>query len=326
MSTLNAPYLHSEVKAYQFIEAIVWPDGPVCPHCGGVDKIGKLEGKSTRIGVHKCYQCFKPFTVKVGTIFESSHVKLHLWLQAIFLMVSSKKGISSNQLHRTLGVTLKTAWFMSHRIREAMRTEGFAPMSGGGGQAVEVDETYFGEKETVLQRYPSGKAYPRGKRSIVALVQRAGRAKTIHVEHTDKNTVTNIILANMSRDAKLYTDESKLYGDAHQIAVEHETVNHSAGEYARGDVHTNTVEGYFSIFKRGMKGIYQHCSEKHLHRYLNEFDFRYSNRVALGVNDATRTDKAVRGIIGKRLTYRTTDSWTKALQPQKQSAPPQAEA
>jgi transposase-like protein len=316
MSALYAPHLHSEVKAYQFVEAIVWPEGPTCPHCGGFEKVGKLEGKSTRIGVYKCYDCLKPFTVKVGTIFESSHVKMHLWLQAIFLMVSSKKGISSNQLHRTLGVTLKTAWFMSHRIREAMKTLHIDPM-GNDGQPVEVDETYFGDKEHVIKRSRKGKSTHAGKRSVVALVERGGRARTIHVERADKVTLNKIIRENINREASLYTDESNLYNDAGSMFEAHESVNHSKGEYVRGEAHTNTAEGYFSIFKRGMKGVYQHCSEKHLHRYLAEFDFRYSNRVALGVNDLARTNEAVRGIIGKRLTYRTTDPWTKTLQPQK---------
>ncbi|MBX9907277.1 MAG: IS1595 family transposase [Beijerinckiaceae bacterium] len=303
-SVLSDKHFHNEAAAYAFVEARVWPEGPVCPHCGGFERIGKMGGKSTRIGTYKCYQCRKPFTVKVGTVFEASHVPMHLWLQAMFLLSSSKKGISANQLHRTLGVTLKTAWFMAHRVREAMRLVGFEPM-GGSGAIVEADETYFGDKEVVTKRTIRGKAAHSSKRSIVALVERGGRARTFHVERADKVTVTGIVSKNIARETRLMTDESRLYADALDHVAEHDHVKHSAGEYVRGDINTNTVEGYFSIFKRGMKGIYQHCSEKHLHRYLSEYDFRYNNRVALGVNDIARTEAAVRGIVGKRLTYRT---------------------
>jgi transposase-like protein len=305
-SVLSDKHFHNEAAAYTFVEARVWPEGPVCPHCGGFERIGKMGGKSTRIGTYKCYQCRKPFTVKVGTVFEASHVPMHLWLQAMFLLSSSKKGISSNQLHRTLGVTLKTAWFMSHRIREAMRTVGFEPM-GGADAIVEADETYFGDKEHVTKRTKKGKSGHSGKRSIVALVERGGKARTFHVDRADKITVTGIVRANIDREARLMTDESRLYSDASAIVASHETINHARGEYVRGDVTTNTVEGYFSIFKRGMKGVYQHCSEKHLNRYLSEYDFRYNNRVGLGVNDIARTDAAIRGIVGKRLTYETTN-------------------
>ncbi len=304
MSAFNEPHFHNEAAAYHFVEKRVWPVGPVCPHCGGFKKIGKLEGKSTRAGVYKCYQCRKPFTVKVGTVFESSHVKLHIWLQAMFLIASSKKGISSNQLHRTLGVTLKTAWFMSHRIREAMRVVGIEPM-GGVGSIIETDETYFGDKELVTKRTKKGKSGHSGKRIVVALVERDGSARSIHVSKISKIEMSKIIAENINPQSRLHTDESRLYADALNFVAEHDAVYHTKGEYVRGNTHTNTVEGYFSIFKRGMKGIYQHCSEKHLQRYLAEFDFRYSNRVALGVNDVERTDLAIKGIVGKRLTYRT---------------------
>lgn len=303
-SVLNDKHFHNEAAAYAFVEARIWPEGPVCPHCGGFERIGKMGGESTRIGTYKCYQCRKPFTVKVGTVFEASHVPMHLWLQAMFLMSSSKKGISSNQLHRTLGVTLKTAWFMSHRIREAMRTVGFEPM-GGAGAVVEADETYFGDKEHVTKRTKRGKSAHSSKRSVIALVQRGGEVRTFHVDRADKVTVTAIVSANVAKESRLHTDESRLYSDAHMHVAQHETVAHTGHEYVRGDVTTNTVEGYFSIFKRGMKGVYQHCGEKHLHRYLSEFDFRYNNRVKLGVNDVARTDAAIRGIVGKRLTYQT---------------------
>jgi transposase-like protein len=315
-SVLSAPHFHDEEAAYAFLEARVWPNGPVCPKCGGVERISKMQGASTRIGSYKCYQCRSKFTVKVGTVFESSHVPLHTWLQAVALLTASKKGISSNQLHRTLGVTLKTAWFMSHRIREAMRDGSLAPM-GGGGKIVEADETYQGRRATARDVTTSGRPFIKkgkkgtpAKRAIIALVERGGNVRSFHVENADKATVNQIVSENLSREARLMTDESRLYNDAAAHVASHDTVKHSAGEYVRYDgdltIHSNTVENVFSILKRGMGGIYQHCSEKHLHRYLAEFDFRYNNRVKLGVDDATRADNALRGIAGKRLTYRTT--------------------
>jgi transposase-like protein len=310
MSVLKDAHFHNEEAAYAWVEARVWPNGPICPHCGGVERISKMQGKSTRIGAYKCYHCRKPFTVKVGTVFESSHVPLHLWLQAMFLLCSSKKGISSNQLHRTLGVTLKTAWFMSHRIREAMRSGDLAPMGGAGG-IVEADETYYGDKDVITTRTRRGKSGLSSKRSILALVERGGYVRTFHVERATKVAVTDVITQNVSREARLHTDESRLYHGIGEHVASHHSVHHSALEYARreGDIviHTNTVEGVFSIFKRGMRGVYQHCSEKHLHRYLAEYDFRYNNRIALGVNDVMRTENAIRAIIGKRLTYETTN-------------------
>jgi transposase-like protein len=310
-SVLSAPHFHDEQAAYAFLEARVWPNGPVCPKCGGVERISKMNGKSTRIGSYKCYQCRSKFTVKVGTVFEDSHVALHIWLQAVALLTASKKGISSNQLHRTLGVTLKTAWFMSHRIREAMREGALSPMGGGGG-IVEIDETYFGRMETPRPsprrqgRPPLKRKRDFDKRAIISLVERGGSVRSFHVENADKATVNIIVGENIAREARVHTDESRLYTDVAGHAASHDSVKHSAKEYVRGEVHTNTVEGVFSIFKRGMKGIYQHCDEKHLHRYLAEFDFRYNNRVALGVGDEARADQAIRGIVGKRLTYRTT--------------------
>jgi transposase-like protein len=310
-STLSAPHFHDEEAAYAFLEARVWPNGPVCPHCGGVERISKMQGKSTRIGVYKCYQCRKQLTVKVGTVFESSHVPLNVWLQAVALLTSSKKGFSSNQLSRILGVTLKTAWFMSHRIREAMRDD-VGSLLGGNGGVVEADETYIGrmaKSEPSPQR--KGRPYlkpnrPKRKRAVVSLVERGGKVRSFHVENADKATVTGIVNANIDRETRIHTDESRLYTGLDMSFADHESVRHSAGEYARGDVNTNSVEGFFSIFKRGMTGVYQHCAEKNLHRYLSEFDFRYNNRIKLGVNDAQRADIALQGIVGKRLTYRTT--------------------
>ena len=313
-SIISDKHFHDEAAAYQWVEARVWPEGPVCPHCGGVDRISPMKGKSTRLGVFKCYQCRKPFTVKIGTIFESSHVQLRLWLQAIFLISSSKKGISANQLHRTLGVTLKTAWFMGHRIREAMRSGNLTPM-GGEGKVVEADETYFGDipEEDRPQFTSTGRPVskdPRGspsrrKRTIVSLVERGGSVRSFHVPVAQPGSVVNVVRENIARESRLHTDESRLYIGVGKEFAAHETVNHSADEYVRGDVTTNTVEGYFSVFKRGMRGTYQHCAEKHLHRYLAEFDFRYNNRVALGVNDEARAAKMLQGIVGKRLTYQT---------------------
>ena len=300
-SVLSERHFHNEAAAYKFVEARVWPQGPICPHCGGFDRIGKLEGKSTREGVYKCYQCKKPFTVKVGTIFESSHVKLHLWLQAMFLMASSKKGVSSNQLHRTLGVTLKTAWFMSHRLRLAMQTVGLPPM-GGAGEIVEIDETFIGK----IDGQPKGKAGYGHKNVILTLVQRGGQSRSFHVPSTRRFDIEPAVRANILANTSVMTDDGKHYSKLKTMFASHDSVNHSKKEYVRGLTHTNTVEGFYSIFKRGMKGIYQHCSERHLHRYLAEFDFRYSNRIAVGVDDEGRTELFIRGIVGKRLTYQTT--------------------
>ena len=310
-SVLSDRHFHDEAAAYKFVEARIWPNGAVCPHCGGTDRNSPMKGKSTRIGTYKCYDCRKPFTVKIGTIFEASHVKLNLWLQAIFLMASSKKGISSNQLHRTLGVTLKTAWFMSHRLREAMREGGLGPL-GGNGLIVEVDETYYGptkEKRTVTTSgrpfTKSGRSGVSNKRAILGLIERGGMVRTFHVASATKENVAKLVNENVSHESMLFTDESRLYPAIGAKFLDHMTVKHSAGEYVRGGVHTNTIENFFSVFKRGMRGTYQHCAEKHLHRYLAEFDFRHNRRVAYGVNDIARADAILGGVVGKRLTYET---------------------
>lgn len=306
MSILSAEHFHDEAKAYEFIEARVWNQGPVCPHCKAQDRISKMKGKSTRIGTYKCYHCRKPFTVKVGTVFEASHIPLRLWLQAIFLLSSSKKGMSSNQLHRTLGITLKSAWFMSHRIREAMRTGGLGPM-GSGGNIVEADETFIGYKGDKKQ---TRKGYAH-RNAVLTLVNRGGEARSFHVETANQANIMPIVRENLAQEARVVTDDAGHYRNLDK-EFEHAFVNHSAGQYGRGEIHTNTVEGYYSIFKRGMKGIYQHCSEKHLHRYLAEYDFRYSNRVRLGVDDEQRAERTLKGIVGKRLTYRVVDRAAKA--------------
>jgi transposase-like protein len=301
-SVLDAKHFHDEEAAYAYLEARLWPNGPVCPHCGGIDRVGKLKGKSTRIGVWKCYQCRKPFRVTVGTVFEASHVPLRLWLQCVHLMASSKKGVSSNQLARTLGVTLKTAWFMSHRVREAMRTLGLVPM-GGAGKTVEIDETIQGRIEGAPRTVRWGQ-HLNWRNTVLTLVERGGEARSFHVEGVTMASLLPVIRANIQRESTVMTDELRSYTNLGDDFAKHEAVNHSIKEYVRGAVTTNTVEGYFSIFKCGMKGVYQHCKEKHLHRYLAEFDFRYSNRIALGVNDVARAGRALKGIVGRRLTYR----------------------
>ncbi len=317
MSVLSKPYFHNEAAAFEFVEGIIWNGEPSCPHCGVVGKVYDLKGVRSkpsqknpegveRHGLKKCASCRKQFTVRIGTIFEESHLPLHKWLQAIYLMCSSKKGISAKQLERTLECTYKTAWFLAHRIREAMRSGDLTPFGG----VVEADETYFGRVETPRTHSAIGLPYkgkkgggPANKMAVVTLVQRGGRVRSFHVDRATKATVTGIVSENIAREATLYTDESRLYTDAKQHVAAHESVRHTGGEYVRGDVTTNTVEGYFSIFKRGMKGVYQHCSEKHLHRYLAEFDFRYSEREALGVDDQERAMRALKGVIGKRLPY-----------------------
>ncbi len=300
MSILSRPEFHNEQTAYDYVEARIWPRGATCPKCGEQERVSKMGGKSTRIGAYKCYQCRKPFTVKVGTIFESSHVKMNIWLQAIYLMCASKKGISSNQLHRTLGVTLKTAWFMSHRIREAMRSDNTVDFGSGGG-VVEVDETFIGHKH---KKAEGARGYAH-KNAMLSLVDRTtGQSKSFVVENVKSSTLLPILRENIAKEAIVYTDEAKQYTKLGAEFAEHDFTTHSKGNYVRGNVHTNTIEGYFSIFKRGMKGVYQHCNKRHLHRYAAEFEFRYNNRVANGANDLVRADIALQSIVGKRLTYR----------------------
>jgi transposase-like protein len=301
VSAMSLPKIYTdENAAREHLEKLLWPEGPLCPHCGNADpaRIRKLEGKSTRPGVFKCNECRKPFSVTVGTVFERSHIPLHKWVYATHLLTSSKKGISSHQLMRMLDVTYKTAWFMSHRIREGMRPKELTPM-GGGGMTVEADETFIGrlEGQTKAQGYAH-------KNVVLTLVERGGIARSFHIENTSVSQIVPIVRQNVRRESKLMTDEARQYVNLGKEFDSHGAVRHANREYVRGEVHTNTVEGYYSIFKRGMKGVYQHCAEKHLHRYLSEFDFRYSNRSKLGIEDAERADKALQGITGKRLTYR----------------------
>lgn len=301
-SIFSAPQFNDEAAAYAFVEAHLWPDGPVCPHCGVIGKAGRLQGKSNRPGLWKCYACRKPFTVKIGTIFEASHIQMRDWLCAIHLICSSKKGISANQLHRTLGITLKSAWFMAHRIREAFKPAGRQAPFGNDGGHVEIDETYYGKKEEAI----AGQRGIGHKHTVMALVERGGRIRSLHMPVLRKRDAFDVIKHHVSRKAKVSTDESTLYFGIENWVDSHSTVTHSAGEYVCGDTTTNTVEGAFGLFKRGMVGTYQHCEVQHLQRYLNEFDFRYSNRKALGIDDEGRSVKALKGASGKRLTYRTT--------------------
>jgi transposase-like protein len=310
MDAYSAPHFNNEEAARATLERILWPSGPVCAHCG---VIGHAYPQTSRAGVWRCAEaeCRKDFTVTMKTVMERSHIPLHKWLLGFHLFTASKKGFSAHQLHRTLGVTYRSAWFMAHRIREAMATGGLAPL-GGGGKIVEADETYFGqveERKPSTQRKgrpytKSGRSGPGGKRAVVALVERGGRVRSFHPAVADANTVVGIVLDNIDRKSRLHTDESRLYTFVGTQFAAHETVTHSHKEYVRGDVHTNSVEGYFSIFKRGMRGVYQHCKEKHLHRYLAEYDFRYNHRIALGFNDGDRATLAVKNAAGKRLTYR----------------------
>jgi transposase-like protein len=297
-SIFAAPHFNDEAAAYAYVEARLWANGRPCPHCGVFDRSGALKAKGDRIGLYKCYACRKPFTVKIGTIFEDSHIAMRDWLTAMHLICSSKKGISANQLHRTLGITLKSAWFLGHRIREAMRSGDLAPM-GGAGSIVEIDETFIGQKEDMPKR--RGFAH---KHAILSLVERGGTVRSFHVDGTSAAHLVPILRANIAKEASIMTDEAGQYTHLGKHFTEHDYVTHGKGEYGRGEIHTNTVEGFYSVFKRGMKGVYQHCDEKHLHRYLAEFDFRYNTRTKLGFNDLMRAEALAEGIKGKRLTYR----------------------
>ncbi len=289
------------------LEATRWPEGPICPHCGVVDQATNVGGKSARKGCYQCNACRDQFTVTVGTVFERSKVPLNKWLLATYLLSSSKKGYSAHQLHRTIGVTYKTAWFMFHRIREAMVESNPGPM-GGEGKFVEVDETYVGGKESNMhksKRAPKDIAMDR-KQAVVTLVERNGAARSFHVANVTVKNLRTALVTNIDRKSHLMTDGYMAYRGIGREFASHGSVNHQKGEYARGSTHSNTAENFFSILKRGVIGTYHHVSEAHLSRYLAEFDFRYSNRSGLGVNDTIRTDKVLVAIAGKRLTYRRT--------------------
>jgi transposase-like protein len=314
MSVLSKPYFHNEEAAFAHLEGVLWPTAPICPHCGSINA-NHYDLRKTRIGLRKCCEkaCRKQFTVRVGTVFESAHIPLHKTLQAVYLMTSSKKGVSAHQIHRILGVTYKTAWFLCHRIREAMRVGDLAPM-GGDGSIVEVDETFIGRKAGAVVKQGVGH-----KHVVLTLVERGGSVRSFHVDSVKKDDVLPIIRANLDRESHVMTDEAPRYAKLGDEFAKHDSIDHSREEYGYTDrktgvnVNTNMIEGYYSIFKRGMKGVYQHCSEKHLHRYLAEFDFRYSNRSKLGVEDQERACLALKGVTGKRLTYRGPDEKGRGL-------------
>ncbi len=298
-NALSNKIFQDGAKAREWLETLLWPDGPVCGHCGTLDEATQIKG---RPGLYQCNSCRKQFTVTVGTVFERSHIALNKWLMAAFLLCASKKGISAHQMHRMLGVTYKSAWFMMHRLREAMKPgEGFGSL-GGEGKTVEADEMFIGNKAG--KRKHAGAGGYGHKRAILALVERKGKVRSFHIDKADRSFIRPPMDENIHRATRVYTDGAQYY--RFMPVAKHSTVDHSKGEYVRGDVHTNTVEGVFSIFRRGMVGTYQHCGEQHLQRYLNEFDFRYSNRTALGIDDSKRAEIALSGIVGKRLTYRRT--------------------
>jgi transposase-like protein len=306
---LSNPAFTDEEKAREVIEASRWPNGAVCPHCGLPDRVSKLGGKSMGPGWYHCSQCREKFTVRTGTLYERSHIPLHKWLLATHLLTSSKKGISAHQLFRMMGFgSYKTAWFMAMRIREGMRSGDLSPM-GGTGSIIEVDETFIGRKEGVAK----AKAGYGHKNAVLSLVERGGSVRSFHVDSIRKEDVMPIIEANIERETRLMTDEAAQYQRLGETFAQHDAIDHGRGEYGYTErktgvkINTNTIEGYYSIFKRGMKGVYQHCSEKHLHRYIAEFDFRYNNRSALDIEDGERAAKALKGIEGKRLTYRISD-------------------
>jgi transposase-like protein len=298
-SAFQAPHLCNEEAAIAYVEAWLWPGGPICPHCGTVGEATLLKGNSTRPGLWKCRACRKPFTVRMGTVFESSHVPLHIWLQAIYLICSSKKGVSTRQLQRTLGGSMKTAWFLGHRIREAMKDSGgLGPMGSGG--IVEADETFI--TRSPKSRRTGLAKHERTNIQVLSLVERGGPIRSKFLDH---RTVRSALWGQIAADAKLVSDSSVAYRKIMPHG-QHEAVDHSKHEWRRGDAYTNTLEGFFSVLKRGLVGIYQHVDEKHLDRYLAEFDFRYNTRAKLGIDDADRAARAVIGAKGKRLTYQTT--------------------
>ncbi len=301
---ITNPIYTNETKARKHLEGIRWPNGAVCPHCGQQETVKRLGGKSMGPGWYHCKSCREKFTVRVGTVYERSKVPLHKWILATHLLCASKKGMSAHQLHRMLGVTYKTAWFMMHRIRESMQGTDAGPM-GGPGESAQADETYFGRKDSTKGKSRKDKKGLSRMRAVVSLIS-GGKARTFHVSRADAQTVRHILVTNLRRESELHTDESRLYSKVGREYVEHRKVVHVRGQYVgpHGES-TNKCENYFSIFKRGMRGVYQHCAEKHLQRYINEFDFRYNTRK---LTDAQRAREAIKGAEGKRLTYRRTGS------------------
>ena len=306
-AALQNPVYTNEDAAREALEAVRWPDGPICPHCGNADqeKIAKGAGKATRPGLYYCAACNGQFTVTVGTVMERSKIPISKWLLAMHLMASSKKGMSAHQLHRMLGVTYKSTWFMAHRIREAMTESNPTPMGGKGGQ-VQADETYYGNTSKRSKSYRKGL---KRKEAVLGLVDPAtGKARAFHMElGVGIPVVRDLIVKNASRKSVLVSDESKLYAKLGKEFADHQTMLHWCGEYVNKDgFTTNNVENFFGTFKRGMKGTYHFCGPQHLQRYLNEFSFRYSNRSGVGVEDGERAALIAKGIGGKRLTYRPT--------------------
>ncbi|MEO8018174.1 MAG: IS1595 family transposase [Pseudomonadota bacterium] len=295
MNNMTAKHFHDDDAARAYLESVRWPNGPICPHCKS-DNEYRLEGEAHRKGLLKCGDCRKQYSVTVGTVFERSKIPLSKWLMAAYLLCSSKKGMSAHQLSRTLGLTYKTAWFLAHRIRFAM-ADSTGGLMGSGGGSVEADETYIGTKKGATKRSGAGH-----KNQVFALVERNGRVKSRHV--TNFAQIGATLRDSVAPEATLYTDQAKMYRKLGKQFAKHESVNHSKWEWKRGEAHTNTIEGVFSVFKRGMIGTYQHCGEQHLKRYLAEFDFRYNNRVALEISDKQRMNNALAGIEGKRLTYK----------------------
>jgi len=304
---LSDPRFFSEQAAFDYVEAQLWPSGPTCPHCGAMaDKIGRLDGVRSKpsrkhpegveiVGLRKCYACRQPFTVRKGTIFEDSHLPLRLWLQAIHLLCASKKGISTRQLQRMLGCGMKTAWHLGHRIREMMGPAANSGPLGGAGKTIEADDMELGRSRHTRRR-------PRSMNvKVLSLVERGGDIRSVSLDH---RAIGARLRDLAHQDSRLVTDKGvafKFLGFA-----SHESVDHSKFEWARGDVHTNTLEGFFSVFKRGIVGVYQHVDSKHFDRYLAEFDFRQNTRAKLGIDDVQREAIAIKGAPGKQLTYQTT--------------------